>query len=354
MPVLILDTNSFDQNWLCTGLKFDLLRHNRFYPPLSTLVPAVVFEELVANHGREVEKVVTASTELTRKARRLVISDRPPMDVPTFDYRQYLLERFDEVLSISVLDWPTTPHFELVGRAVARTPPFNNTGGGYRDALVWSDVVAQAASGSEVFLASRDKAFGLDGALHPMLDAEVGGLPGTVTLVQDLGAWFLGRLPWKPDGLRDAVDVSRDEEFAEWFMASDFQDSVAPAAEDLSLQAPVLSLKVETVEWDGYMQRVGEREAAPDLVVVEYDIGQTVGFVVELPTGAAVEPSWDRTWSGEPRRLFAGGSIPMILRVAVGFGDDDWGIDVIAWRRADGLGLGYGLLETDPNQGLLF
>ena len=43
------------------------------------------------------------------------------------------------------------------------------------------------------------------------------------------------------------------------------------------------SLDVQDVDWDGYLQRVGERGTEDGLVVVEYDIGQTVEFDVELP-----------------------------------------------------------------------
>lgn len=353
MVAVVLDTNAVQQDWLCLGLRFELLRHNRFYPPLSVHMPAVVLEELVANHAREVQQALLSGATADRKLRRLGIEVRPAT-VSVLDYRQYLLQRFDEVLSITVLDWPGVDHAALVARAVSRTPPFDVKGGGYRDALVWADVVALAATGAEVCLVSQDRAFGTNGVLHPLLAAEADALPGSVGLADDFGAWLLGRLPWKASALEDAVDKSRDEQFAEWFMASDFQTDLMPAAEDLSLPAPAYALDVHAVEWDGYLQRVGERDAKDGVVVVEYDIGQTVEFTAELPMGAPVDPVWDSQPTHLPGRVLARGAVDMVVRVAVLFDADYWGIEELAWRRANGQGPGPGLAVTDPRQRELF
>lgn len=353
MVAVVLDTNAIQQDWLCSGLRFELLRHNRFYPPLSVHVPAVVLEELVANHAREVQQALLNSVAADRKLRRLGIEVRPGT-VGAFDYRQHLLRRFDEVLSITVLDWPGVDHAALVARAVSRTPPFDSKGGGYRDALVWGDAVGLAASGAEVCLVSQDRAFGANGVLHPSLAAEADALPGSVGLVDDFGAWLLNHLPWKASALEDAVDKSRDEQFAEWFMASDFQADLMPAVEDLSLPVPAYALDVHDVEWDGYLRRVGERDAEDGVVVVEYDIGQAVEFDAELPAGAPVDPTWDSQPAHLPGRVLARGAVDMIVRVAVLFDADYWGVEELAWRRADGHGPGPGLGVTDPGQSELF
>jgi hypothetical protein len=62
--------------------------------------------------------------------------------------------------------------------------PFDSTGKGYRDTLIWLSVLARyeaAASGCEVFFVSDDGNFGKDGQLDPDLAAE---LPGTGAIFQ--------------------------------------------------------------------------------------------------------------------------------------------------------------------------
>lgn len=353
MVAVVLDTNALQQDWLCTGLRFQLLRHSRFYPPLGVYVPAVVLEELVANHDREVRQTLLASAAADRKLRRLGIEVASGA-VGAFDYRQHLLERFDEVLSITVLDWPSLKHAALVARAVTRTPPFDSNGGGYRDAIVWADVVTLAASGSDVYLVSQDRAFGANGVLHPSLAAEVDALPGSVGLVDDFGAWLLTRLPWTASALEDAVDKSRDEEFTEWFMASDFQADLMPTAENLSLPGPAFNLNIHDVEWDGHLQRTRQRNTEDGLTVVEYDIGQAVEFDVELPAGATVDPGWDPQPTQLPGRVLARGAVDMIVRVAVLFDAEHWGVEEVAWRRADESGPGPGPAGPNPAQRELF
>ena len=102
------------------------------------------------------------------------------------------------------------------------------------------------------------------------------------------------------------------------------------------------------------MQRVGERGTEDGLVVVEYHIGQTVELDVELPAGAPVDPAWNPQPTHVPERVLAGGSVDMIVRVAVLFDAEHWSVEVAAWRRADERGPGPGLAVMDPRQSALF
>lgn len=79
-----------------------------------------------------------------------------------------------------------------------------------------------------------------------------------------------------------------------------------------------------------------------------------VDFEAELPASARVEPGWDTLPGSLPGRFVARGSLDMLVRVAVLFDSDFWGIDELAWRRADGQGRGPGVLKHDPRQGGFF
>ena len=102
------------------------------------------------------------------------------------------------------------------------------------------------------------------------------------------------------------------------------------------------------------MQRVGERSTEDGLVVVEYDIGQTVEFDIELPAGAPVDPAWSRSRRTCRNGVLAGGSVDMIVRVAVLFDAEHWSVEEVAWRRADGRRPVPGLAVMDPRQSVLF
>jgi PIN domain len=133
------------------------------------------------------------------KERRMLGLGQVKVDDTELDHRAYLTERLDEVLAITVMDWPTISHRELVVRAISRTPPFDHKGSGYRDSLVWADVVELAKAGHHVALASEDKIFaGQDGMLAPHLKAEVADVRGDVELVRDLGNWLLAQLSPSP------------------------------------------------------------------------------------------------------------------------------------------------------------
>ena len=226
MTLVVLDTNELQRDWMCVGLRFQLLRHRPFYPPIQVCVPATVIEELVANHAREVEEARASAASTERKLDRLGVIRTPISTVEDFDYRAYLLQRFDEVLGIDVLEWPEVSHAELVARAVNRKPPFDGRGGGYRDSLLWADVVKLASAGNQIALVSQDRVFADGDSLAPSLAAEIAELSGSVELVRDFGRWLLTQLPWSASDLESAVIRSRDEEFSHWFLHSDFQTEI--------------------------------------------------------------------------------------------------------------------------------
>lgn len=90
-----------------------------------------------------------------RKLGHLGLMSSVAVDGSMMDYRSYSLSRFDEVLGITVLDWPAIGHYQLVARAVSRTPPFDPRGSRYRDALIWADVVTLAAGAGTSYWYAR-------------------------------------------------------------------------------------------------------------------------------------------------------------------------------------------------------
>jgi len=91
------------------------------------------------------------------------------------EYRQMLSSRFEQV-GATTIGYPTTPHEEIVQRALDRRKPFSQSGGGYRDALIWESVISLGASPGQniAFISANEKDFfDGEGNLHPDLVADM-------------------------------------------------------------------------------------------------------------------------------------------------------------------------------------
>jgi len=353
VKTVVLDATELARDWLCRGLKYQLIEHMLHATWLNVSVPAPVFEETIANYGRAVEQANRDLNHLSRERRRLGLGDLRSAS-GDFNFRDYLVERFDERLGIEVLPWPKVSHVDLVARAVARRPPFDQKGGGYRDSLVWASVLELAREGADVALVSSDKAFAGDRShLAAELQAEADETSGSVELVQDFSSWLLAQLPWESEDLAGAVATSRDEAFYNFYLQSDLQDDLVPTVEELGFRWWPDWCSIEEVRWGGKFERV-EASAGPDgLTLAEYDLDQFVAFEAEFSEVAEPEPGWEISSHGSYRRLHVTGEIPMIARVAVLFGDAfGLSVDELSWRRADGAGPGFSTYrpELDPDQ----
>lgn len=349
MKTLVLDTTELRRDWLLAGFTARLLGYAEFHTLLDVCIPAPVIEELVANHGREVSEVTRRSEKLESDWRRLGLGEHGA-NPRTFDYRAYLLSRFDEVLSFTILPWPIVSHQELVERATSRTPPFDQKGGGYRDALVWATVLELVKAGSDVALVTADAIFGeADGSLAKPLRDEIMPLSGEVELVRDLTSWLLSNLPWRATSVQEAVGRAQDEEFFDFLAQSDIQTELVPEAADIGFDRAPFHLEVDDGEWTGWASRAGTRLSPEGLLLVEYDVGEDFHFTAELPDGARVEDDWQVNWSAGGRQQVEG-DVGLVARMAVLF-DADMGLSVeeLAWRRADGRPPGSSMSVRDPD-----
>lgn len=341
MKTLVLDATELRKDWLCAGLKFQLLRHMTHQALISVYVPASVFEEVIAHHRRSVEDVRKKLDGVVKDRRALGLSP-VRIDDAGFDYRAYLTDRFDEVLAITVMSWPTVPHRELVARAVSRTPPFDEKGSGYRDSLVWASVLELAKSGHDIAFASEDRIFaGKDDMLAPQLRAEIVDTTGDVELVRDLGKWLLVQLPWTSENLQEAVARGRDEEFYEFLLQSDLTQDLVPEVNVLGFRRHPYSAEITGVQWGGMFTSLGGVRAPDGLIVAEYEIDQLVDFEAELPEGSEIEDGWEASEPDFLGRVTIQGQVRLIVRLAVLF-EHEFGlsVDQVSWRRADGSGPG--------------
>lgn len=360
MKAVVLDTNELMRDWTLRGLKYQLIEHMFHTTWCDFYVPQVVVEELVANHQRVVAHHLEVGARRARDADRMGLTQGSP-DRLEFDYREYLLDRFDNRLAFTVLPWPRVSHDQLVRRAVGRIRPFGADGGGYRDALVWQDALDLARQGRDVALVSCDSAFSdKQGLLAPELRSEVDSLEGSVELVRDFSNWLIAQVPWKTvDSLTTAVRHSRASEFYDWYVKSDFQAELDPPIEAIGFDIAPYSIEIAEVDWDGDFIPIDDTTAtatADGLTLSWYDIGQSITFVAQFPSGVEFGNQWQVSSPDGQGRVRVEGTVEMILRVAVLFGGEfGFSVEGLSWRRRDGTGQGRGSCpEPTPDHPVLF
>ena len=162
---------------------------------IRVVVPRGVLEEVI--HGSK-HRLKEARDKLAHAATLLdEMFETPPAVVPTLDvdalanqYRSELEARLRDH-NVEIAEPDQVSHQQIIDRDLAKRPPFDQSGRGYRDALTWHairDLVID--EGEHVILVTRDNDFSANkderDKLHPMLVAEVGGAEGAVVIVGDL------------------------------------------------------------------------------------------------------------------------------------------------------------------------
>ena len=165
------------RTWLS---KVEVLGYNLY-------IPQLVIEEVVARFERsfdsDVNRIRNALDDLSRRLNKDL-----PSPIYTLDRQdesnlfRYRLEALFNTANCSILGYPNISHEDLAKRAMQRIRPFNESGSGYRDALIWESVLRLALEASDtVVLLSNDNAFydAKAGKLHDDLADELvgNGLP---------------------------------------------------------------------------------------------------------------------------------------------------------------------------------
>ncbi|MFV2044786.1 MAG: PIN domain-containing protein [Anaerolineales bacterium] len=138
----------------------------------EVFVPEIVLDEVANKYEEQVRSAVQKADSGLRELERLArIKVRRPIGERKIasicgEHRAELRENLSAVAEF--LAYPDIGHHDLVRRALSRRKPFKEKGGGYRDALIWWNVVELArlttsvpialiSGNSTDFATSRDK-----------------------------------------------------------------------------------------------------------------------------------------------------------------------------------------------------
>jgi hypothetical protein len=174
---VVFDTTVFENGFNPRSAEVPLLKNFLVRTRSELYVPAIVHEEAL----NRVRKRVTEANAKIGAVQRLTGGSEGFKIIKPEDamatYAETLKILFGD-LDAQLLPLPTVSHADVLKRALAAKKPFVDSGRGYRDALIWHNIVEllRASSDQIVFVSqnSDDWCGGRKDAFHPDLVAELG------------------------------------------------------------------------------------------------------------------------------------------------------------------------------------
>lgn len=207
--ILVVDTNMLFAEAGLSGPLWAEVKQAVKDGVLQVIVPRIVAAEYAARADHQ---------------RRVYVPKRPPRSAGPEAQGAYealakqisdWLDSFDDTATLTaagfqVLATPNVDHDALAQRAIDRKPPFNASGGGYRDAMHWHSLLAAAKANpaeKEIVLLSADGCYEDKGKIHPkLLDEAHSELEGRAVVLCRSFADF--DIPGKYAGADETVEIS--------------------------------------------------------------------------------------------------------------------------------------------------
>lgn len=192
---LLIDTNVLYGNWEFSHADSRLLLQASTAGQIDLIVPEVVLLEAASMYRRELDKTIKNHETLRRRLRAMgveVAAVGVDVDQTAAEYETRLRLRLGNA-GVRTPPPPDISHLDVIRRAIAKRKPFDPNGRGYRDSLIWEQVLAEAVDDEVVLVTDnwRDFASGKEAreTLAPELVEELtlAGLdPNRVQLVESL------------------------------------------------------------------------------------------------------------------------------------------------------------------------
>lgn len=218
----VLDTNVIFNDFHLEGAKIKNLCESIKSTEDSVWIPAIVVDESINKYGERLRdcklKTDGGISDLRRLIRRDVgvspISDEF-IRKESEDYAGRFKKQLHK-LDIQIIPYPKISHQELVRRDLSRKKPFQTSGKGYRDALIWECVKSLCEQSTElldipqiVFVNKNYKDFGeKDYSLHPDLKEDLknkGVSEGYVKIVEDIDTVIKDHIKPQQKVLKDVL-----------------------------------------------------------------------------------------------------------------------------------------------------
>ena len=218
---IILDSNAIYNDPLLEGADLRALEPFLSSKDLELCIPEVVLEEVVRHFKSNYKDTLVSIQKATRLAAIIGIKldELPSVDEAVDQYRSKLQARMDDIPA-RIINIPEIDARSLVHRDLNERKPFDSTGRGFRDSLIWESVLAELeAHSEEIALISNDKDFSsphkedLDTVfIHPDLqeDLQIRGIPSARIALFPSIHTFTSRFP--PIVVKDTYRRGQDIE----------------------------------------------------------------------------------------------------------------------------------------------
>lgn len=183
---VILDTNIIFSDFHLKGARIKNLCESVKSTGDTVYIPEVVVDESINKYREKtrecklkIDRGISDFKRLTGKD----VEDNPISDEfilkESEKYARSFRKQLQE-LGIKIIPYPSISHQELVKRDLARKKPFQETGKGYRDALIWESVKSICEKSLSlfenpkiIFVNKNHKDFCEEGLLHPDLKEDL-------------------------------------------------------------------------------------------------------------------------------------------------------------------------------------
>lgn len=220
---VILDTNIIFSDFHLKGAKIKNLCESVKSTGDSVHIPAVVVDESINKYKEKTQECKSKIDRGISDFKRLTgkdVEDNPISD-------EFILKEAEEYagnfkkqlreLGIKIIPYPSIPHQELVKRDLARKKPFQETGKGYRDALIWESVKSICEKSLSlfeipkiIFVNKNHKDFCEEGLLHPDLKEDLvnnGINEDYIRVIEDIDIFIKEYIKPKQKILKNILDA---------------------------------------------------------------------------------------------------------------------------------------------------
>ncbi len=143
---VVLDTNIIHGDWHLGGANFRYLCHYLNNEQTQLLLPQVVLQEVNNIQARELAALATSIQSQVKRASqfngRPIAPEPLPLSIAEYDILLLLKRRIDNVV---IVGYDDVPHSAVVERALKAARPFQKSGDGYRDTLIWLSLLTYLA-----------------------------------------------------------------------------------------------------------------------------------------------------------------------------------------------------------------
>lgn len=142
---IILDTNILFNDLLLIGSQLMLLEKYLSWNDVELCIPEVVIQEIMRHFRKKYEEAQTSYTQLSGIFSLVDQELEPVLEAyqAVEEYKEKLFTRLSE-LNVHILPLPSTSIESLLSRDIDERKPFDTTGKGFRDTLIWESILEDA------------------------------------------------------------------------------------------------------------------------------------------------------------------------------------------------------------------